>query len=201
MSSSGMSCFMYRLSLSDSKKPPKQLLKRLHVPRFPFLLFCQRERNLFFLVSFRHLQSRPLRYQLTQEIAFPFLSENVHFFAFTDLESFLSEICIKLLLPRKRGSFRNGLVCRGLMRLMHFQASGQTCKPRSKNRSRSQLLLWQDLFGENNHRNIRSIKSHDFALPTLAYSAKYDQIILIKYSAKSGKSIWENLQEMNEEFA
>ena len=97
MSSSGMSCFMYRLSLSDSKKPPKQLPKRLHVSRFAFLLFCQRERKLFFLVSFRHLQSRPLRYQLTQEIAFPFLSENVHFsFAFTDLESFLSDICIKL---------------------------------------------------------------------------------------------------------
>ena len=203
MSSSGMSCFMYRLSLSDSKKPSKQLLKRLHVPRFAFLLFCQRERKLFFLVSFRHLQSRPLRYQLTQEIAFPFLSENVHFFAFTDLEYFLSDICIKLLntFIRKRGSFRNGRVCRGLMRLMHFQASGQTRKPRSKNRSRSQLLLWQDLFGENNHCDLRSIKSHDFALPTLAYSAKYDQIILIKYSAKSGKSIWENLQEMNAKFA
>ena len=108
MSSSGMSCFMYRLSLSDSKKPPKQLPKRLHVPRFAFLLFCQRERKLFFLVSFRHLQSRPLRYQLTQEIAFPFLSENVHFsFAFTDLESFLSDICIKLpyiFIPWKKGA-------------------------------------------------------------------------------------------------
>ena len=107
MSSSGMSCFMYRLSLSDSKKPPKQLLKRLHVPRFAFLLFCrQRERKLFFLVSFRHLQSRPLRYQLTQEIAFPFLSENVHFFAFTDLESFLSDVRIKLLYTflRKKGA-------------------------------------------------------------------------------------------------
>ena len=194
---------MYRLSLSDSKKPPKQLLKRLHVPRFAFLLFCQRERKLFFLVSFRHLQSRPLGYQLTQEIAFPFLSENVHFFAFTDLESFLSDICIKLLFTflGKKGSFRNGRVCRGLMRLMHFQASGQTRKPRSKNGSRSQLLLWQDLFCENSHRNLRSIKAHNFALPTLAYSAKYDQIILIKYSAKSGKSIWENLQEMNEKFA
>ena len=106
MSTSGMSCFMYRLSLSDSKKPPKQLLKRLHVPRFAFLLFCQRERKLFFLVSFRHLQSRPLRYQLKQEIAFPFLSGNVHFFAFTDLEPFLSDICIKLLFtfPGKKGA-------------------------------------------------------------------------------------------------
>ena len=181
----------------------KSLPNNFHVPRFAFLLFCQRERKLFFLVSFRHLQSRPLRYQLTQEIAFPFLSENVHFFAFTDLESFLSDICIKLPYIHsleKRGSFRNGRVCRGLMRLMHFQASGQTCKPRSKNRSRSQLLLWQDLFCENNLRNLRSIKAHNFALPTLAYSAKYDQIILIKCSAKSGKSIWENLQEMNEKF-
>ena len=182
----------------------KSLPNNFHVPRFAFLLFCQRERKLFFLVSFRHLQSRPLRYQLTQEIAFPFLSENVHFsFAFTDLESFLSDICIKLPYIHsleKRGSFRNGRVCRGLMRLMHFQASGQTCKPLSKNRSRSQLLLWQDLFGENNHRDLRSIKAHNFALPTLAYSAKYDQIILIKCSAKSGKSIWENLQEMNEKF-
>ena len=131
---------MYRLSLSDSKKPPKKLPKRLHVPRFAFLLFRQRERKLFFLVSFRHLQSRPLRYQLKQEIAFPFLSENVHFFAFTDLEPFLSDICIKLpYIPslEKKGSFRNGRVhvCRGLMRLMHFQASGHTAsKPRRKNR-------------------------------------------------------------------
>ena len=138
-----------------------------------------------------------------KKLLFPF-SQRMFTFSLlqiTDLESFLSDICIKLLFPRKRGSFRNGRVCRGLMRLMHFQASGQTCKPRSKNRSRSQLLLWQDLFGENNHRALRSIKSHDLALPTLAYSAKYDQIILIKYSAKSGKSIWENLQEMNEKFA
>ena len=124
----------------------KSLPNNFHVPRFAFLLFCQRERKLFFLVSFRHLQSRPLRYQLTQEIAFPFLSENVHFFAFTDLESFLSDICIKLPYIHsleKRGSFRNGRVCRGLMRLMHFQASGHTAsKPRRKNRFLSPLLLW-----------------------------------------------------------
>ena len=106
VSSSGMSCFMYRLSLSDSKKPPKQLLKRLHVPRFAFLLFCQRERKLFFLVSFRHLQSRPLGYQLTQEIAFPFLSENVHFFAFrTFSQRYLHQVAIYTFLGKKKDRF------------------------------------------------------------------------------------------------
>ena len=105
MSSSGMSCFMYRLSLSDSKKPPKQLPKRLHVPRFAFLLFCQRERKLFFLVSFRHLQSRPLRYQLTQEIAFPFLSENVHFFRFYRFRIFSQRYLHQVAnIPWKKGA-------------------------------------------------------------------------------------------------
>ena len=137
-----------------------------------------------------------------KKLLFPF-SQRMFTFSLLQIQNLFSAIfasssCIHSL--EKRGSFRNGRVCRGLMRLMHFQASGQTRKPRSKNRSRSQLLLWQDLFCENNHRDLRSIKAHNFALPTLAYSAKYDQIILIKCSAKSGKSIWENLQEMNEKF-
>ena len=44
MSSSGMSCFMYRLSLSDSKKPPKQL-PSLKICLFAFL--PERKKALF----------------------------------------------------------------------------------------------------------------------------------------------------------
>ena len=137
-----------------------------------------------------------------KKLLFPFSQRMFIFLSLLQIQNLFSAIFASSchIFIQKRGSFRNGRVCRGLMRLMHFQASGQTRKPRSKNRSRSQLLLWQDLFCENNHRDLRSIKAHNFALPTLAYSAKYDQIILIKCSAKSGKSIWENLQEMNEKF-